>query len=160
VGGFHSTRSTCFQKLWNRANVGVFKGKSVGCGANAPSPKAPLTARRNQKGPFFRQPGSQLIFRPLQPGSDFLSGDREFRMITFVREHLHRYGNCVVADTEGPYEFTDGNNVSVDNANLGYVANRFSVFGDERQSDETFVYLRRCWDLLAGDLRGGWSCPN
>jgi len=114
--------------------------------------------KRSTKGP--RQPRSQLIFRPLQSGSDFVSSDREFRMITLVREHFGRYGNCVVADTKWPYDFTNGNGLPGVNANLGYVANRFSVAGDERQSDKAFVYLRRCWMLLADDLRCSRRCPN
>jgi hypothetical protein len=119
---------------------------------------AGATKNAQTKGP--RQPGSQLIFGPLQSGSDFLSSDREFRMITLVREHFGRYGNCVVADTKWPYDFTNGNGLPGVNANLGYVANRFSVAGDERQSDKAFVYLRRCWMLLADDLRCSRRCPN
>ena len=76
-------------------------------------------------------------------------------MVTFVREHFYRYGDSVVADTEWPYDFTNSNGLPVVNANLGYVANRLPIAGDERQSDEAFVYPRRYWNLLADDLRGG-----
>ena len=109
---------------------------------------------------FLETAGANLIFGPLQSGSDFLSSDREFRMITFVCEHFQRYRNCVISDTEWPYDFPDGNGLSVVNANLGYVANRFSVAGDERRSEKALVYLRRCWNLVADDLCCSRRCPN
>ena len=82
----------------------------------------------------------RLFIGPFQPASDLFGSNRELYMIAFDGEHLHWYGDRVVADPEMANDFTNDDGLPVVNTDLSYVTDGFLICGHDRKADESSVY--------------------